>query len=73
MTSRNGDTPMLTYLNLFTEGLRDRWQALHRDPDAGYSTETVVVTALLVALAIAVLAVLAIAVMNRATSIDLGV
>ncbi|ASO21601.1 hypothetical protein FHR81_003245 [Actinoalloteichus hoggarensis] len=63
---------MFTYLSLFTDHLRDRWRELHRDAEAGYSTETVVVTALLVALAIAVLAVLTVAVMNRATSIDLG-
>ncbi|WP_418153404.1 hypothetical protein [Actinoalloteichus caeruleus] len=63
----------MTYLTTLFGDLRDRWRSLHDDnPEGGYSTETVVVTALLVALAIAVLAVLAVAVMNRVTSIDFG-
>jgi hypothetical protein len=43
-----------------------------REPDAGYSTETVVVTAILVALAIGVLGVIAAKVTSKANSINLG-
>jgi hypothetical protein len=41
-----------------------------RDEDAGYTTETIVVTALLVALAIAVLATIAAKVRAKASSIN---
>ena len=51
--------------------LRERWEALRRVPDAGYTTETVVVTAALVALAVLVLAILIAAVANKANSIVL--
>jgi hypothetical protein len=43
-----------------------------RHPDAGYSTETVVATAILVALAIGVLGAIAAKVINKANSINLG-
>lgn len=48
-----------------------RLAVLRRD-QSGYSTETVVVTALLVLLAIGVLAALAAAVLAKVNSIDLG-
>jgi hypothetical protein len=41
-----------------------------REEDAGYTTETIVVTALLVALAIAVLATIAVRVKAKANSIN---
>ncbi|MET9293081.1 hypothetical protein [Streptomyces sp. NPDC003077] len=40
--------------------------------DAGYSTETVIITALLAALAIAAVAVITMKVMGKARGIDLG-
>lgn len=43
-----------------------------REEDDGYTTETIVVTALLVSLALAVLLVLATRVRAKAGSIDLG-
>jgi hypothetical protein len=52
--------------------LRTRWQVLRAEPEAGYSTETVVVTALLVALAIAVLAIIAVKVTASANNINTG-
>jgi hypothetical protein len=52
--------------------LRARWQLLRADPEAGYSTETVVVTALLVALAITVLAIIAVKVTSTANGINTG-
>ena len=41
---------LIVIRHLFTV-LHGRWQALRADPDAGYSTEAVIVTALLAALA----------------------
>lgn len=51
--------------------LQQRWQRLRREPEAGYSTETVVVTALLVVLAIIVIGIIAVAVTAKANSITL--
>jgi hypothetical protein len=45
---------------------------MREEPDAGYSTETVLVTALLVVLAIAVIAVITVKVTEKANSINLG-
>ena len=52
--------------------LRARLAAARRTGDAGYTTETVVVTALLVALAIAVVAIIVAKVTGAANAIDLG-
>ncbi len=52
--------------------LRHRRRALRRSGEAGYSTETVLVTALLAALALAVLGILAAKVIGKASSINLG-
>ena len=52
--------------------LRERTAPLRRDPEAGYSTETVLVTALLVAAALAVVAIIVAKVVTKAHSIDLG-
>jgi len=60
---------------LFTslcDELRRRWQLARHTGDAGYSTETVLVTALLVALALTVLAIITAKVLAKAKSIDLG-
>jgi len=45
---------------------------LRADPEAGYSTETVVITALLVALAIGAVAVIASKVLTTANNINTG-
>lgn len=45
---------MLSLLDALWAHIRSNIAELREDPDAGYSTETVVVTALLVALALAV-------------------
>ena len=50
--------------------VRARLAAARRAGDAGYTTETVVVTALLVALALAVIAVIATAVTGKAHQIS---
>ena len=64
--------PELTLLRHLLALIRTRWQMLRADPEAGYSTETVVVTALLVALAIAVLAIIAVKVTSTANNINTG-
>lgn len=51
---------------------RRRWRLARQHPDAGYSTETVLVTALLVAAALVVLAIITAKVVAKAKSIDLG-
>jgi hypothetical protein len=52
--------------------LRDRLAVAREVPDAGYSTEAVVVTALLVALAIAAVSIIAAKVLAKANSISTG-
>jgi hypothetical protein len=51
--------------------LRARWQELRRRPEAGYSTETVLVTAMLVAAALAVIAVVITKVTEKANGITM--
>ncbi|MCP2335229.1 hypothetical protein [Actinomadura rupiterrae] len=60
------------YLTAIAALVRDRWQQLKQQRDAGYVTETVVVTALLVALAIAAVALIAGKVRAKAGGISLG-
>lgn len=62
-------TDPLAYL---LAALRHRHRALRSTRDAGYSTEAVLVTALLVAAALVVLGIIATKVIAKAKSIDLG-
>ena len=57
--------------HLFTV-LHGRWEALRADPDAGYSTEAVIVTALLAALALAAVGIIVAKVIAKANSITTG-
>jgi hypothetical protein len=52
--------------------LRTRWQLLRAQPEAGYSTEAVVVIALLVVMAIAAVGIIAAKVLSKANSISTG-
>jgi hypothetical protein len=52
--------------------IHERWQVLRTDSEAGYTTETVVVTALLVAMAIAVVAIIVVKVTATANNISTG-
>ncbi len=52
--------------------VRARFDQLRREPDAGYSTEAVVVIALLAAAAITIVAIIVAKVTARANSINLG-
>ncbi|KOX19287.1 hypothetical protein ADK67_34010 [Saccharothrix sp. NRRL B-16348] len=51
--------------------LQARWETLRREPDAGYSTETVLVTALLVLAALAVVAIVVAKVTEKANGITM--
>lgn len=59
---------LVTYL---AAELRHRWRAVRDTQDGGYSTEAVLVTALLVALAIVVVGIIALKVTNKANGINL--
>jgi hypothetical protein len=63
---------MRTYWALLSTGLRARLAELRRNPDAGYTTETVVITALLVVAALTVVTIIVGKVVTKANSINLG-
>lgn len=63
---------MRTYWALLFAALRTRIDELRRNPDAGYTTETVVVTALLIVAALAVVAIIVAKVTAKANGINLG-
>ena len=63
---------LLGYLRLAAAALRGRLAQARRDGEAGYTTETVVVIALLVALAIAAIAIITAKVLAKANSLNLG-
>jgi hypothetical protein len=62
----------LVFLRAAAVALRGRLTAARRSRDAGYTTETVVVIALLVALALAAIAIITAKVIAKANSINLG-
>jgi len=66
------ETEILRFLRDGATALRARLAWLRRQGDGGYTTETVVVIALLVALAIAAIAIVAAKVLAKANSLDLG-
>jgi hypothetical protein len=61
-------TELLSYL---TAEIRYRWTAVRDTKDGGYSTESVLVTALLVAMAIVVIGVIATKLKAKADSLNL--
>jgi hypothetical protein len=64
--------PELMVLRHLYSVLAQRWQALRADPDAGYSTEAVIVTALLAALALTAVGIIVAKVIAKANSITTG-
>lgn len=62
---------MLTLLSYLIAEITYRWRALRADRDDGYSTEAVIVTAILVAAAITVMGTIGAKVVARANSINL--
>ncbi len=59
------------FVQLFQQ-LRRRWQILRSQPEAGYSTEAVVITALLVAMGVAAVAIITTKVLSSANGISTG-
>jgi hypothetical protein len=62
--------PELTVLRHLIQSLAVRWQALRADPEAGYSTEAVIVTALLAALALTAVGIIVAKVVSAANNIS---
>ncbi len=66
------ETEFLRFARDVARALRARLAWLRRQGDGGYTTETVVVIALLVALAIAAIAIIAAKVLAKANGLNLG-
>lgn len=62
----------LTVIRQIVRYLRDRLATARAEPEAGYSTEAVVVIALLVATAVAAVGIIASKVLAKANSIETG-
>ncbi len=65
------ENAMHPYLAAWWTTLKARCDVLRREPEAGYSTETVLVTALLVTAALAIVAIIVAKVTAKATGITL--
>ena len=64
--------PELTILRHLATFFYDRWRGLRADPEAGYTTETVIVTALLAALALTAVGIIVAKVVSAANNISTG-
>ena len=64
-------TELIVLRHLFSV-LHGRLQALRADPEAGYTTETVIVTALLAALALTAVGIIVAKVVSAANNISTG-
>jgi hypothetical protein len=64
--------PELTIIQRAIGYLRHRLAIARAEPEAGYSTEAVIVIALLSAMAIAAVAIIAAKVLAKANSVDTG-
>ncbi|MGH3629193.1 MAG: hypothetical protein ACRDYB_00190 [Acidimicrobiales bacterium] len=64
--------PELIILRHLITVLHDRWDTLRADPEAGYSTEAVIVTALLAALALTAVGIIVAKVVSSANNISTG-
>ncbi len=62
--------PELTIIRHLFTVLHARWETLRADPDAGYSTEAVIVTALLAALALTAVGIIVAKVVSAANNIS---
>lgn len=63
---------MQTYWTALWAGVQARIELLRRNPEAGYSTETVLVTAVLVLATLAIVAIIVAKVTAKANGINLG-
>jgi hypothetical protein len=64
--------PLLTYLHALCDRRRELIAHTREHPDDGYSSETVLVTALLIAGALSIVALIISRVRSKAESIDFG-
>jgi hypothetical protein len=64
--------PELTILRQLIHSLVVRWRVLRAQPDAGYSTEAVIVTALLAACALTAVGIIVAKVVSSAGNISTG-
>jgi hypothetical protein len=64
--------PELTILRHLLTQLHGRWRSLRAEPEAGYSTEAVIVTALLAALALTAVGIIVAKVVSAAGNISTG-
>ena len=64
--------PELTILRHLLTLLHSRWRSVRAEPEAGYSTEAVIVTALLAALALTAVGIIVAKVTTKANSINLN-
>jgi hypothetical protein len=65
-------SPQLMLIRHLVRTLTTRWQASRADSEGGYTTETVVVTALLVALALTAVGIIVAKVVSSANNISTG-
>ena len=63
---------MSALLSYVTAELRHRWQLVRDTKDGGYTTESVVVTAVLIAIALLVIGIIGMKLVNKANSLNLG-
>jgi hypothetical protein len=63
---------MPVLISYLTAEIRHRWLQVRDTKDGGYTTESVLVTALLVTAAVIVIGVIAAKVVSKANSINLG-
>jgi hypothetical protein len=63
---------MWTYIVVIAGELKSRWRTVNNDAEAGYASEAVLVTALLILGAIVVIAIIVAKVTSKANEIDLG-
>jgi hypothetical protein len=63
---------MWTHTTALINALRASWKKLTSNPDAGYASEAVLVTALLILCALVVIGIITAKVTSKANDIDLG-
>jgi len=64
--------PELEVLRYLVHIVRQRWETVRAEPEAGYSTEAVIVTALLAALALTAVGIIVAKVVSSANNISTG-
>ena len=63
---------MWTHITVLARQMKTRWDKANHNPDAGYASETVLVTALLIVGALLAIGIIVAKVQSAANDIDLG-